>query len=115
MSKSVSRSGVTPREREMRKLLARCKRSGLNRAEFARRQKLNPATVAWWASEIRRRDAARASAPTPSPSFVDVVVRPEALAASFEVELAGGRVVRVPAGFVAEDLARLLSVVEKPC
>ena len=120
MPRTTSGSRVTQREREMREFLAECERSGQSKAAFARKRKLNPATFAWWSAEIRRRDAERArkgaSPVADGPAFVDVVVRENApSAACFEVELGGGRLVRVPAGFAADDLSRLLSVVVERC
>ena len=120
MSRTTSGTEATDREREMRRLLAECEASGLSKAVFARRRKLNAGTFGWWSSEIRRRDARRARsrrAPrSEPPSVVDVVVREDAATpALFEVELGGGRRVRVPAGFAAEDLSRLLTVMEGQC
>jgi hypothetical protein len=120
MSRAGSRPRVTKREQGMRRFLAKCDGSGLSKAAFARKRKLNPGTFAWWSSEIRRRDAARRGrvpAPVASePSFVDVVVRRDAPApVFFEVELSADCLVRVPAGFAAEDLSRLLIVVEGRC
>jgi hypothetical protein len=119
MSRTASGARVTQREREMRGLLAECERSGLSKSVFARKRKLNPGTFAWWSSEIRRREARRSRKREPeaaTPSFVDVVVRSdEPTPLVFEVEINGGRVVRIPAGFATEDLSRLLMVVEGRC
>ncbi len=122
MSRTRSRLKGTPREQEMRALLATCEESDQSKAAFALRRKLQPETFAWWASEIRRRDAARrekalgGAAAETTPSFVDVVVRRSELKALFfEIELGDGRRVSVPAGLSANDLARLLAVVNGGC
>lgn len=53
-----------------KKLIAEQDRTGLSAREFASRHKLNPNTLAWWRSELRRRERESASVP----AFVPVVV-----------------------------------------
>jgi len=91
-------------------------------------------TLAWWRSEIRRRDQVRAMGEE-QPVFLEVVAGPDCAApkdgavagtraagttaheasvggaalASFEVELRGGRRLHVPASF---GLARLVREIE---
>lgn len=88
-------------------------RSGLGVAEFAQRRGLNASTMYWWRSRLRR--AARRE-----PQIVPVEIvgsRPAAVDAGrpFELDLAGGRRLRVPPHFDADELARLICAVERAC
>jgi transposase-like protein len=104
--------GLTARGRAMQRVLARWERSGLTLAEFARRAGVPPGTLGWW------RHALRASERTPGDGrFLELPVRsplaeaPRPALATFEVVFGDGTVVRVPAGFDAEALDRLLALV----
>jgi hypothetical protein len=121
----------TARERAVRRLLAAGKRDGLTLRATAERAGMPAGTLAWWRSEVRRRDRVRAGAEEP-PVFVEVVPpargvtpgaggavdasaeasgpRAESGDAPFEVELRGGRVLRVPAGY---GLSRLVREIEE--
>lgn len=46
----------TPAARRWRSLLAEQAASGLSDAVFAQRHRINPRTLAWWRSTLRRRD-----------------------------------------------------------
>jgi hypothetical protein len=99
-------------------VLAALDRSGLKLTAFAIREGLDPQRLTRWRRQLA------AAAP---PMFEEVV--PEVAAAAdhvvvaqaerehFEVVLASGRVVRVPASFDVGALRRLLAVVEevRPC
>ena len=104
--------GLTARGRAMRRLLARWERSGLTLAEFARRGGLPPGTLAWWRHVLRGRER-----PAGDARFLEVAVggsaapTPRPVPATFEVVFSDGTVVRVPAAFDAEALARLLELV----
>lgn len=81
------------------------KRSGLTAAQFASRHGLSPRSLSWW--KWRLSTSARAA-----PPVVEVVALTRQSGDPFELVL-GERVrVRVPAGFDAEDLRRLLEAVE---
>jgi hypothetical protein len=123
----------TAREREVRRLLSAGERDGLTLRETAARAGMPTGTLAWWTSEIRRRDAVRAR-DAAKPVFLEVVV-PEAREAeqdtharagsaevapdavdtagdapsAFEVELRGGRRLRVASSY---GLARLVREIE---
>jgi len=104
---------ATQREREMRSLVSKWRSSGLPLTAFARDRGVAPATLSWWRWELRRRARARRS-PAPT-AFVGVEVVDAPVAARplpFEVVLRGRRVVRVPAGFDAAELSRLLDALE---
>jgi hypothetical protein len=138
MSNGAGRAGeVTAREREMRRVVAAGEREGLTVREAAWRAGMPAGTLAWWRTEIRRRDEARAERED-KPVFIEVVAGDERLAAPsaptaaggdaadarppdvggngdgdapqvFEVELRGGRRLRVATGY---GLARLVREIE---
>lgn len=108
--------------------VARWQASGLTAKAFAAQEGINAGTLSFWkwrlakeappatpAQPARRKPkASRASAETVR--FVEVLPAPpqreEAADAPFEVVVAGGRCIRVPACFDEAALARLLAVVE---
>ena len=83
--------------------------SGEPASEFARRLGVDPRRLWRW--------AARLSTSEPAPvHFHPVRVTSEGAdrrAASIEIELGGGRRIRVAAGFAAEDLRRVLAVLDE--
>ncbi len=110
----------TPREREMRRTLAEARRRGEGYEAVAKRLGVSASTVRWWSSQVRRRAARRAARSQPqatspsTPSFVEV--RVDAPRSScFEVELRGERKLRVPTGFDATELQRLIAVLDPSC
>ena len=124
MRNGARRTGEpTAREREMRRLVAAGERDGLTVRETAARAGMIAGTLAWWRSEIVRRDAQRAKREV-EPVFIEVVAAEgrasepsaglvtgedgESLPA-FELELRGGRRLRVAAGY---GLARLVREIE---
>lgn len=99
------------REAAMRPLVEEWRRGQASQAEVARRHGLNAGTFAWWCAQLGGR---RGGSEQPGWVAVDVVdPLPQPAGASegfFEVWLGEMRV-RVPAGFGAADLRRLLEVV----
>lgn len=91
--------------REWERRVRRWRRSGLTAAEFSSREGLRRGTLLWWSSKLQQ------EARSAEGSFVELtaVVEP----APIEVELANGRVVRVPAGFDDNGLERVLAVAER--
>lgn len=110
----------TSRELEMSRALAEARRRGEGFEAVAKRLGVSASTVRWWSSQVRRRAARRmartqpqATSPT-TPSFVEV--RVDAPRSScFEIELRGERKLRVPAGFDATELGRLIAVLDLSC
>ena len=110
------------REAHWRDVLERWRRSALHRSEFSRREGVSRDVLGWWQAEVHKRDLARqrrAARPRPEgvpggPAFAPLrVVGPASHPSSSALEiLAGGRVVRVQAGFDAETLGRLLATLE---
>jgi hypothetical protein len=101
-------------EARWRSLIAAQERSGESVARFAERRGLNPATTYWWRSRLRSRERG-------PPGFVpiEIVGAERSMSSSndgvFELELAGGRRLRVPPRFDADDLVRLTAAVERAC
>ena len=108
----AKRSGVA--ERRWRSLIAAQERSGLGVAEFAARRGLSAATLYWWRSRIGRAERA-----VPRLVPIEIVGRESGVACApglhFEVELRGGRRLRVPPRFDADELARLVAALERAC
>ena len=116
--------------RYWRELLGQWQRSGKTGRDFCDEHQLSEPSFYAWKREIARRDqertartqarATRVSAPRCSaaealPAFVPVTMDASATCA-LEVVLSGGRVLRVPAGFDADMLRQLLTVLEeRPC
>ena len=97
-------------EADARVIIGAWRHSGETVAAFARRLGVDPRRVSRW--------AARLSPVAPAPMhFHPVRVASEGAgdrrAASIEIELGGGRRVRVTAGFEAEDLRRVLAVLDE--
>jgi transposase-like protein len=89
------------REDDAREVIDALTRSGKPVSEFAAEHGLDPQRVYLW----RRRLGARAERTT---AFQELVVRAASARAPFEVTLASGAMVRVPASFENEALVRLL-------
>lgn len=98
-------------EARWRALIAEQERRGEGVAEFAKRRGVSPATLYWWRSRLRQRSKERLR-------LVPVELEPATpgrRCGEFTVELRGGRAVRVAGGFDADELARLIVVVERAC
>ena len=96
------------REEYVRQVLARWEGSGLTKVAFCRREGISTVALRRWLGEFRE------GVLRPRGGFVEVrLPSPVAPPASFELDLASGRRLRIPAGFEARDLERLLAVVER--
>jgi hypothetical protein len=98
------------REDAWRDRVQRWGQSGLNLKTFASQEGVHPSTLAWWRDRIAQRDAERSA--SPSVALTRVTIRPESVVAAQLEIVSGGSVVRIPTGFCAETLARVLSVLE---
>ncbi len=95
----------------------RWQRSGLTTRQFAEQAGLNPHTLAWWKWRLStpgvKRSATSVVGTRPAAvgplTFVEIPVSGEPV----EVLLPSGLRVRVPHGFDAEALERLLDVLER--
>ena len=92
--------------------MERWRASGEPARVFAARAGLNASTLAWWASQLRRRRQAR---PPTAVGLVRVVAAaPEqAPGAPVEILLAGGHVLRVGRGFDPVALRAVLATLEE--
>ena len=104
---------ATMREREgaWRDRIRRWQQSGLGRKEFAEREGVHPSTLGWWRSALARRDGGQKIQPVVA--LTRVTVTPTIATMPLEIVVKGGPVVRVPMGFDAATLARLLTVLEE--
>jgi hypothetical protein len=99
----MSTSVVRRPESEWALLVAEWRASGKARTTFAAERRVNASTLAWWTTELARRERERAT------RFVEVVVAEERVAPDLVVEVVGRGVnVHVPAGFDANELRRLV-------
>jgi hypothetical protein len=100
------------KERQWRRWIGEWQASGLSVRASCQRRGLTVASFYAWRRVLQRRDAERAR-------FVPVQVLADAAptqATALEVVLTDGRTVRVPPGFDAATLRRLLAVLEgRPC
>ena len=87
-------------------------RSGLEIAEFARREGLKPKQLSWWRWKLG--STKRPATPTEiEPRFLPVRVvasAPSHVPAPIEIALSNGRVVRVLPGFDPATLERVLTI-----
>ncbi|HEV3260144.1 MAG TPA: hypothetical protein VG013_25025 [Gemmataceae bacterium] len=97
------------KERQWRHWIHQWQHSGLSIRAFCARHGLAPPSFYAWRRTLQQRAAA-------TPPFVSVHVLPDELPApspSLEVVLAGGRCLRIPAGFDPATLRQLLAVLEE--
>jgi hypothetical protein len=98
---------------QWRQRVAQWKRSGLTADVFAAEHDINPRTLLWWSSMLRRPRARAAEA-----GFVRLVPVEDRNAPStvepapLDIVLSSGRVVRVRRGFDPTVLRELLAVLE---
>ena len=102
---SIRRLRGAVRERHARAALARLAAGKLSVAAFARREGVSPITVARWSREFGQRPSRGEP-----PGFIEVRIDRPAAQMAFELDLAGGRRLRIAPGFDAAELARLLEV-----
>jgi hypothetical protein len=112
------------KEQYWRRLLEEWRRSGLTGRDFCSAKAVSEASFYGWKREIARRDqeevearrmtARPGAAAAALPAFVPVTMAPTPAAASLEVVLAGGRLLRVRGGFDSVVLRQLLAVLEAP-
>lgn len=96
------------REAEARVVVGAWRRSGISLARFAREHRVEAARVARWAARLRAAEGAIRFHPV---RVVGAALEGEG-SAPLEIVLRDGRRVRVPRGFDAEDLHRVLEVLE---
>jgi hypothetical protein len=107
----------TRAEVRWRALIREQESSGESVWAFAQRRGLSAATLYWWRSRLRRRSARPGVRLQLAPvTIVPSESRPRpSTASSFDLELASGRRLRVPADFDANALRRLVATLERGC
>ena len=115
-------------ERFYREILAEQRESGLSVRAFGKAQGIPAGTLSFWRHQLRKRDAARRGKRKPKPGFVPVRVvegraaspvpraeptnaTPPSGGGGYEVDLGGGRVLRLPADFDDGRVAALVRAV----
>lgn len=95
-----------------REMLRRQAASGLSARAFCQREKLAESGFYAWRRTIAQRDAEHGGKDA-TPTFVPVVVTDQSVAdASITIELADGRLLRLPESIAAERLAELVHALE---
>ncbi|HXZ82853.1 MAG TPA: hypothetical protein VED84_03765 [Acidimicrobiales bacterium] len=92
--------------------MERLKKSGLSIRVFAAREGLPAGSLSHWKWKLERQNG---GAPRPT-QFVELKTSrpgPSGPALPFEVVLSSGRMVKVPGGFDAAELGRLVGVLEE--
>jgi len=112
-------STTTLRARQMRRVLAGWKRSGLTLREFGEKRGIPPSTLSWWRQVFRRAgDEEGNGAAAETPVVFTEVPKPAKAArtpAVLEIILPGGHIVRVPAGADTDTLQRVLQALQATC
>ena len=106
---------------EWRKRIERWRESGLTAEQYAAELGINAGTLKFWKYKLGRPETATAGRRQPkqpkgaSVPLPLVEVRPAvvATASGFELELSGGRRLRIPSSFEADALGRLLTVLAR--
>lgn len=100
--------GLTPRGRQWLTIIEEWEGSGLAMRAFCALRGVNPATLAWWRQELKRRG--RESRGTDRVELVEIARGGPSTETAFELVLANGLRVRVPMRFEAAALQALLGV-----
>lgn len=100
------------KERFWRQMLRQWRRSGLGVRAFCQQHQLSEPLFYAWRRTLQERDRQAPATPQPdAPAFVPVTL--VAPTPPLELVLAGGRAVRIPAGFDAATLRQLLAVLDE--
>jgi hypothetical protein len=104
-------------EDEARRVLGQLETSGLTLAEFGRRTGIAEKRMRWWRKRLGKRSRSCAKALAMVPVRIKVPAAPSSAApAAPPIEVVvGDLVVRIPVGFDAETLARLVGVLRPAC
>jgi transposase len=102
-------------------LVRRWRRSGQTAREFAESAGVNAGTLSHWAWRLSRETGGRkrrsrngARAAVPEARFVELIVD-GANDGGFLLEFSDGRRLRIPTGFDADALQRLLAILREAC
>lgn len=96
---------------EWSKLVRRFERSGLDPAEFAKREGIKAKQLGWWRWRLRTSgELATRTEPEFLPVRIVTSTRPPPVGTPIEIALPNGRLVRVQPGFDAATLERVLTI-----
>jgi hypothetical protein len=105
---------------EWKKRIERWRESGLTAEQYAAELGINAGTLKFWKYKLGRpetsagrRQPRQPKAPSVPLPLVEVRPVVVATASGFELDLSGGRRLRIPASFEAESLGRLLTVLAR--
>ena len=109
----MSKQRWTPQARKMAGVIDEFERSEMTVAEFAQARGFSKWQIYEWRRRIRRLRAEEQGSRSVDSPFVPVqTTAPVSAGGRFELELGRGRRLRVPSGFNAGDLRRLIEVIE---
>ena len=111
---------------EWRAIVQRQARSGLSVTRFAARERLSAQSLFWWRWRLRSDGETPVAAPAEGTASTDKLelipvglapVAPSPVAAStgFELRLGADITLRIPCGFDARELRRLLETLQQSC
>ena len=110
---AAARCGKGQAEAYWHRACRQWERSGLRQEEFCRRHGLSVWSLRWWRCELKRRNR-QDHEKKGKPLFVPVrVVEPSANAGALEVELRGGRIIRIRRDFDPGLLRKLIAALEE--
>ena len=94
-----------------RQVLEQIERSGKSDVEMARKLGVSPQRIYWWRNRVKKQKPSRRAAP---PAFIEVALADKSSnSRPFEIYIHAERKVVVWPGFDAEQLERVLAVMEK--
>ena len=109
----ANRERDVAKERRWRELLKRQVASGLSVREFCRRESLTESAFYAWRRTVAERDGESPRPRKSPPAFVPAVMTSEPRReTAITIELAGGRVLRLPETITADWLAELATALE---
>jgi hypothetical protein len=97
-------------QHEIDAILGRHRLSGLSLLAFAREHDLCYATLLRWRRRAVDRGNVQTPTPVSTPTFIPIELEPAAAGAEFVLNWAPNRSLRIPPGFDAAELRRLLDV-----
>jgi hypothetical protein len=112
-------STTSVRALEMRRVLARWRRSGLTLRKFGEKRGIPPSTLSWWRRVFRDAGAEDGNdSSAEHPVVLTEVAKPAKvprMPSGVEIVLPSGHVVRVPAGAESDTQRRVLQALQTTC
>ena len=108
----MSKAHWTKRMRERSRVVEDYEASGKSVVQFSEERGISKWQLYSWRRRVNALKAMEGNAPADESMFLPVHAKTVTLSAELELRLRCGRVVKVPSGFVSEDLRRLIEVAE---